>query len=904
MNKSIKGFLFTFIFVLFVIPVCVFAANNGGNNGNGNNQTVDVCKNDWCLYAEGIRLSLYRYTGSGSPISYGSVDYDTDVLISKHGDSSARVASMVGRVDYANNSGLSAYPSSNRTIKNVIKANPGGWKCIFDSSSCKSYQSGLRSQLIAYFGLNGKNPNWSDVINKIGNAFPGAASQLSEGDAQYLYITVEPTLLIYNKSGTKYYGSAYELATFRKNNGKMPGLETVLGGNFYDSLWISSLGSKDDNGFIGKVISPIEPNIFEVGGLLRAFMKVCWNQSQMKTITCGLLGLDYDVSNNVKNAANAKKGYGIGVVWLGEFIKGCSQTCGGYSANSVERLMCAENYCENNPDADGKEKCINKCGYDKVTHTGCPNSTCNAASVSTTTCKESKTVSTDSCNSLGGSNYIVIDCTNATNGSNTNTTTLNYTDDLPKNFLTGLGGFNYSVTLSGKKTCTATFDYKYAQYNYAIATAGVQKNNVKSVIDTELDRYNKLVSTNATENNSNYWKASVLGNTNVKFKVGTGSDAENYTLEKNSTSLTDKVTKQQKNTNNNILYYFASDTKLSKASKSNVSKAIYLNSETRIMYELNTRCFTLKNGRVNLLVGDTKCTDIKRNQFYYGYYSNRTDELVQTTTTVKKSDICLNDTNTCYFTNDAYDCSTDVTYNNFTNKYDVKFNVHGYKAGASITYKFDTSEGNYNSTLDLKKSYSPTSSYEEKEAWVKYNWKGKTITQYCNYIIPKTTPDANTCKVKYNCKNAHDIEQYCKDHWFEDKAGYGSSSECINDCTCIDTKTTSKEYVYRPISLSNPFPDRDPGENWEDHLDLIESDAETYGTKESPKKALYVIKLDATSINKIRKESDDKSIYVRYDKTGDYERKDIGYSFYKSNYVNKTANRSIFVCRNGSGVCE
>lgn len=905
MNRIFKRILLVFMLFIVLMPTFVYAVEKEEeiDNGEGNNQDIGTCKNNWCFHTEGIRVSLYRYTGSGKAISYGSVDYDTDSLTSTYKNYSAYVGSMVGRVDYANNSSLTARPSVSKVIKNVV--NSSSWKCVVDNDHCKSYtsNSGLRKQLITYLGLNVKNPDWNNVVEKLKNIFPSAASQLTEADGKYLYITVEPTLLIYNNNGKNYYGSAYELAVLRQKMGIMAGLETVLGGNLYDSMWISSLGAKDDNGFIGNVIKSIEPSLFS-GGILRAFNKVCWNQSTMNTVSC-LTGLPYNVSNNVSKAATAKNGYGIAVIWLGEFIKGCSQVCGGYAVDSTERLMCAEKFCEENPDADGKEKCINKCGYAEVTHTGCPSITCNAASATSSTCKTSKTLNTDSCNSLGGTNYIVINCTNATNGANTNTTTLNYTDDLPKNFLAGLGGFNYSLTLSGKRKCTATFDYKYAQYNYAIATKGMQKTNVKTVIDTELDKYNKLISTDDTKNNSSYWKASVLGNTNVSFKVGSGSGAENYTLEKNSASLQDKVTERKSSSDNYTLYFFNSVSKLSDAGKSTVSEFKRLTSETRIMYELNTRCFTLKNGRVNLLTGDAKCTDIKRNQFYYEYYSNHTEDIVNTTTTVKKTDICLNDVNSCYFTNDAYDCSTDVTYNNLSNKYDVKFNVHGYKDGASISYKFDNLHGSYNSTLDLKKTYSPTTNYQRKEAYVKYNWKGKSITQYCNFVIPKNTPEPETCKVKYNCKNAHDIEQYCKNHWYEDKAGYASSSECINDCTCIDIKTTTKEYVYRPVSLSNPFPDREPGENWVDHLDLFKSNEETYGTKESPKKALYVIKLDGDKIKKIRNDSDDKSIYVRYDKSGDYDIDDSKvYSFYTSNFVNKTANRSIFVCRQGSGACN
>ncbi len=133
-------------------------------------------------------------------------------------------------------------------------------------------------------------------------------------------------------------------------------------------------------------------------------------------------------------------------------------------------------------------------------------------------------------------------------------------------------------------------------------------------------------------------------------------------------------------------------------------------------------------------------------------------------------------------------------------------------------------------------------------------------------------PDDNnnsTCKVnkEFACYELDKVKDYCKINFQKD--GYKTESSCINDCSCSQPGKPNDndnndnddnavcfgvlcDYLYRPISLKDPFPkNRIPGYNWygrEVYItdDLLNPALNSSATPE------YVIELTPNRIKTIR----------------------------------------------------
>lgn len=176
------------------------------------------------------------------------------------------------------------------------------------------------------------------------------------------------------------------------------------------------------------------------------------------------------------------------------------------------------------------------------------------------------------------------------------------------------------------------------------------------------------------------------------------------------------------------------------------------------------------------------------------------------------------------------------------------------------------------------------------------------------------------CVDRFKKDEVKEIKEYCLARWDKDLGGYKSAEDCITGCTstkalcstinnpsyttiyaacynnplllanfarpqncanicCEDTGVCSgsRDYVYRPVSMSNPFPDsyldansvnntRPIGGNWYGKQNNITKTAELVSVKGNE----YVIKLDAETIRAIKldnanyNKNNEGNVYVDY----------------------------------------
>lgn len=907
------------ILIIFLFPCMVFAKNEG-ENVNGSNTLSGTCKGNWCYEdASGIRISLYKYDSAGNLNQMGnSIDYATygfngsnnkkyglnlKTAYSGRKDTLYISSSRKGKVTYLN-SNFSPKLSKKMTLgdlssDSLVRSKLAGMGCYyFSQQECSLDSSKIVDTIWIELGVKSKTkpftPDSNNIVKKVNSLFN---SNVTVDDLEYLYLTVEPTALIIHKAtNTFYYGSAYELASFRKEKGKMYGLESVIAGNLYASIYTDDKTlSNSSKKFVGNVIKGVNesnvPSVKWVGAESGHLEYVSVPAGKSAYI---------NPQNKFVEQTLTNSGLGIGVFWFGEYIETCKSVCASTDEESTARLACAEKFCQKKYDANhnvNKKDCIIGCGYEKPNPSKC-GSGCSTPTTTSACSSSSDIPLKKTCEMLNPYTKMVCD----------NISTVKYSNDLPTTLLPGLGGFNYSTRVIGTRDCTISFDFKRYQFDYAVllkSEKGTKGNDIKK----NLTEYEGIKDKN---NYKSSWMANI-GESNVKFTV----KDETYAM-----SVTDEKLKVDKNPTysgaSKNIYYFDSKY-VSKYNYGVDAEKMYdqikVKSSGNVLYELPLNCYSLLEGRVN----NQTCRHLKKLFLYYGYYSKHKDPIVDTTTTVVNSEICLSDKNSCYYTNDDLSCST-YTKKIDDNKYEVSFEINGYKMGSSPTVKYffgSGSEKKYERSIDPVIYVTKTTS-QIVPAYIKYYLGGNLVKKTCNtYIPPKnvTPPGGNpSCKTEYGndsvkCTYLSAIQQFCKKNWFKDTAGYLSAGDCVKDCSCEDDKVTDPEYVYRPISLGenksnhenkyNAFPNRKAGSNWQGHEDLT--------LDEEFNKPKFVIILDEQAIKDIKADTkqESKSVYVTY-KEGYFVRKedftgsDKG-SYYKSRLIK--ANPGIFPCVNGNGIC-
>lgn len=148
---------------------------------------------------------------------------------------------------------------------------------------------------------------------------------------------------------------------------------------------------------------------------------------------------------------------------------------------------------------------------------------------------------------------------------------------------------------------------------------------------------------------------------------------------------------------------------------------------------------------------------------------------------------------------------------------------------------------------------------------------GKTVTTICTFFLPESVVEPGTGKVEYKNSIGDGINnQYYTpinyngnlelnatisnisvltgfNNWMNDwKLTYDGSQ----DKSCRIT-VNNRLYIYRPIDLNNPFPDRNAGVNWYEWYSK-DSNKKRLQEKESYSKLQYQVTLDNQTVAKIK----------------------------------------------------
>ena len=157
--------------------------------------------------------------------------------------------------------------------------------------------------------------------------------------------------------------------------------------------------------------------------------------------------------------------------------------------------------------------------------------------------------------------------------------------------------------------------------------------------------------------------------------------------------------------------------------------------------------------------------------------------------------------------------------------------------------------------------------------------EGKTVTTTCTFLLPKSIVDLGTGKVTYKNKPGQGInnEYYTPitytgdlyleatiknvsvlkdvdkwtDNWTLTYGGENDDNCKVNVTSRLYKPNQKNEYafIYRPIDLNNPFPNRNAGVNWYDWYSIP---ANKDRLKSSYSKKEYQVELDNQSVSKIK----------------------------------------------------
>jgi hypothetical protein len=104
-----------------------------------------------------------------------------------------------------------------------------------------------------------------------------------------------------------------------------------------------------------------------------------------------------------------------------------------------------------------------------------------------------------------------------------------------------------------------------------------------------------------------------------------------------------------------------------------------------------------------------------------------------------------------------------------------------------------------------------------------------------------------------DCLNKDVVENFCELNY--EKLGVDTKGQCVNYCYCA----AEGEYVFRPISNIEPFPDRDAGPNWVGLEELItqdDDDPSSITGVNANQTVEYVIDFTSSTIRSIRANTD------------------------------------------------
>ena len=243
MKKNLKWCIY-FLIVLMFLPSSVFAHSAA----SGNTASYGACNSSytWCYSNIGLRFSVYTYKNKDlkylKSVDYGTT-YDSVIGRSALNGRTAKIATAsAGKVAYTSKKKSVSWSSG--YYKLSVKSN-NYFHCYFEDE-CKSF-SELKKQIVSQFLLN--QTDVSKTRKKVNDFF---GTSISLDDMYYTYITVEPTIYIYNNSSASYYGTIYELLHLgdAKSGKSFHGINEILYYSFPRSIIASKPSTTDTNNFV------------------------------------------------------------------------------------------------------------------------------------------------------------------------------------------------------------------------------------------------------------------------------------------------------------------------------------------------------------------------------------------------------------------------------------------------------------------------------------------------------------------------------------------------------------------------------------------------------------------------------------------------------------------------------
>lgn len=836
----------------------------------------------YCYSGAGIRISLYYYdngvskkigsshdvwsrnqTYPGKDKSWTSKSYHYSSL----GNSNDGIKSRVnnGTTWYTNST---TWASSCNSCKKISTSNK--YK-IFELSYNEYIKSGNFETTTGFSDYtnsdNTKFRQWIDnylksKMKKSTDVNKYFDTTIDNGKIKKYYITVEPIFRLWvntngpsndNKKSSGYIGTVYELSKIYHYDRYSKALRSI---------------SESEGSFVGDILKAT-PNTIPA-------------EENNK-------GWGWRVLN--------KYSYGVGVYKLEDYA---DPAC----ACDEDDYKCAMDYCDSAVGEGNRKTCVTTtCGVKDPGFSTCGKDT--STSGKTTSCAAETSASNTTCTSGNTSTYYKTICKEQSD--------VYYNDSLPTSLQPGTG-FSYSLLLSGSKKCNTAFDVNKWNFDYAVSN-----NSNRQKLNQKLTNYQNL----SSDTLSKYQYSASDANVTIDIEE---------TLEKQTTSktVTKKLQKFVDVTKKDIKVSNRDSTFQVMTKKTKYNNKTFISSMSSI-YALQNVCIDGASGETY----DAKYDDLTKKYIcnntndgpYNKYFTNlkaQVDTINGTTVKITKSSSNMDElTNTCHYKVEDQPLSCVILKDN--NTYSLKLyseNNLNYKQMnySNLKYSLSTNQNSDNwsnsilstSTGILTKITKKTST--EFTLYGKINIDGKTIATCSSSQPEKNT--GNSCTTKYKPTQYEEIAEYCKNNWYTDKNNYTNEKACYNACTntedsckikytCNDTTSIqqycSSQYnkitqatlyrscindcscgggdaVYRPISLTTPFPNRQAGANWQGYEENINDGSEA--------EAEYVIELSASDIENINAQTEKyntstKNAYIDYvrasnsDANGEYVSKFI-----------------------------
>lgn len=671
-------------------------------------------------------------------------------------------------------------------------------------------------------------------------------------------------------------------------------------------------------------------NVFWLGNYVPALSCSISESSDKRTYTLSVFNsggetVYYDIGGNANSLRHNVKNNKYNASFLDETIIGevynssgntvatcslqrsvptCKTTCSGKSGDDL--LGCAENYCQYaaNSSSD-KKSCITSCGYQEPSFSSCDSD--KLTDGDDTVCSASTTGSINSCTKATTSTYYKTTCTESS--------TIQYGNSLPTTLRPGTS-FSYTPVLSGSKTCDMVFETAKWKFDYAASYTSTERTKLLGI----LQNFQKIDSTSIWYKDLNDTYKYDSSNADIKIEVSNsnnGKDTTTKTLEPNETiNLLDDEIKVSSGGSVSVPL-FNSGNKTTQT----VFGVIKTNSSNKTSYRLPGVCIRSGDGVLYDVDSNGNC-ESRNDGPYYDYFTELkiNEGIYDTETTVNKGSSNLDVSNTCTYSvdngNDPVTCSiirdpdnnnryelrienknkVKVTYGLSTTRYELNglteylvnssnFKLYGVVADEDGNFLATCdNNGNNNNGENTCTTLFKAAEYDKIKDYCDANWLSDTA----NYS--SASDCFNSCSYGNNtCKNNPDfdssdeaaVERYCETNYLKD--GYKNEASCLNDCLDLSRPDDEPclgiacDYLYRPISLVDPFPNnRRPGYNWYGKEIYITDDllnpVLNPGTP-----AEYVIELTPDRIDSIRSQT------LRYNATNEGGNAYIDYVYENEN---------------------